>query len=195
MPIHPLTEGEVLQKLSFAGRRLRDMRTLNFGQFAEAPAEEKCQLGEEFFFHLIGAVELTAQFVNVACNLGLAADCVTMSEVIKRLTQAPELKATLSALHASPWRDPMPSDPYSPAGLVYRAYNYRHQVTHRQTNPYVFRVGGLPEVSFELDPRESEVTPSALSLWDEMDAMFSIVSSGCSRAMSLARRGSSAQSP
>jgi hypothetical protein len=195
MPAHPLTEGEVLQKLSFAERRLRDMRTLNSGRFSGAPAAEKHQLGEEFFFHLIGAVDLTAQFVNATCGLGLAADRVTMSAVLSRLTHPPELRATLSALHARPWRDPMPSDPYSPAGLVYRAHNYRHQVTHRQANPYVFRVGDLPEVSFELDPRKSRVTPSALSLWDEMDAMLSIVSSGCSRAMSLARRGSSAQSP
>ena len=69
-----------------------------------------------------------------------------------------------------------PSNPgrSTPAGLVYRAYNYRHQVTHRQANPYVFRVGDLPEVSFELDPRESTVSPSALSLWDEMGAMFSM---------------------
>jgi hypothetical protein len=171
------------------------MRTLNSGRFGEAPAAEKHQLGEEFFFHLIGAVDLTAQFVNAACSLGLAPDHVNMGEVLSRLTRAPELRATLSALHARPLRDPMPADPYSQAGLVYRAYNYRHQVTHRQANPYVFRVGDLPEASFELDPRASKVIPSALSLWDEMDTMLSVFSSGCSRAMSLARCGSSVQSP
>lgn len=181
----------ILQKLEFARRRRSDMQALNSGNFPSAPALEKHQLAQEFFFHLLGAVELTAQFTNEVLRLGIDLDRVTANNVIKKLAGQSAVYSALSDLYANPRKSPMPADPYSPDGLVYRAYNYRHQVTHRGMNPFINRVGSSPEVSFVLDPRENPPRkPSRLSLWVDMDAMYNRLSRGCQEVMRLLEKSS-----
>jgi len=76
-----------------------------------------------------------------------------MGLLIRRIGTNP-IKAKLELLYANPSRAPMPTDPYSDEGYLYRAYNYRHQVTHRRAVPWLFRVGSGPMASFILDPRD-----------------------------------------
>ena len=33
------------------------------------------------------------------------------------------------------------TDPYSGDGLMYRVWNYRHQLTHRRANPFLMKLG------------------------------------------------------
>jgi hypothetical protein len=53
----------------------------------------------------------------------------------------------------NPAKVAMPADPYSDDGYLSRAYNYRHHVTHRRGNPWLFRIGDVPPVSLAIDPR------------------------------------------
>ncbi len=58
----------------------------------------------------------------------------------------------------------MPSEPYSSEGLKYRAYNYRHQVTHRGLNPFIYKDPLNPSVKvcLKIDPRNNLEIPSEL---------------------------------
>lgn len=190
MPRRPISEEEIFQKLGFAERRMMDLLNLNEGNFPGAPAFEKHLLAQEFFFHLLGAVELTAQFVNEACVLGLDPDEVSTGRVLNSLDQQHPVRTALAALYVNPRNDPMPSDPYSPEGMLYRAYNYRHQVTHRRANPFLYRVGSAPPVSFILDPRGPLQVPSERSIQEEMDQMLQLITEGCRRVLILARQPS-----
>lgn len=183
-----MREEEILQKIRFAERRMKDLLSLNEGDLPGAPAFDKHLLAQEFFFHLIGTVELTAQFVNEVCALGLDPDDVSTAPVLRKLDQRHPVRARLVALHANPRTAPMPADPYSPKGLVYRAYNYRHQVTHRRANPFLYRVGSTPPASFILDPRSHPQVPSDRSVQEEMTQMLQLMREGCRDVMALARQ-------
>ncbi len=52
-------------------RRLDDLKMLNNGDLAGAKPEDRQMLVEEFFFHLVGAVEVLAQVINEKRGLGL----------------------------------------------------------------------------------------------------------------------------
>jgi hypothetical protein len=51
------------------------------------------------------------------------------------------LRVALEALYANTRRRPVPSDPYSEEGIIFRIWNYRNQVTHRRRQPFQFNVG------------------------------------------------------
>ena len=186
----PIREEEILQKIDFANRRMADLVSLNGGDFPGAPAFDKHLLAQEFFFHLIGAVELTAQFVNEVSALGLDPDAASTRAVLGKLNLSHPVRGRLAALYANPRKSPMPPDPYCPEGLIYRAYNYRHQVTHRRANPFLYRVGSTPKASFILDPRASPQVPSERSVQDEMAQMLELVREGCQEVVELALQAS-----
>ena len=188
MPRRPISEEEIVLKLGFAKRRMTDLLNLNEDDFPGNPGLERHLLAQEFFFHLLGAIELTAQFVNEVCALGLKLDKVSTGLVLKRLGPQHTVRTAFAALHANPRRDPMPSDPYAPKGMVYRAYNYRHQVTHRRANPFLYRFGSTPPASFILDPRCMSGVPSERSIQEEMSQMLQLVTEGCRRVLTLARQ-------
>ena len=181
----------IIQKLDFARRRLKDMQSLNSGNFTGAPASDKHQLAQEFFFHLLGAVEYTAQFVNYTLELNIDPDSVTVSKVIKHLSNIEafsSVKCALENLYINLRINPtMPSDPYSPDGLKYRAYNYRHQVTHRGFNPFIYQdpLNSQVKVCLKLDPRSDYTLSSELSLFEDLEAMYSHFSRGCHKVHQL----------
>jgi hypothetical protein len=77
-----------------------------------------------------------AQFVNEARNLGLDVEDASVSRVIQALPQGDGFRAALAALYANTKRGRrVPSDLYSDEGVIYRIWNYRHQVTHRRRQP------------------------------------------------------------
>jgi hypothetical protein len=177
VPSRPVSEEEILQKLDFAERRMIDLLNLS----DDASGFEWHMLAEEFFFHLLGAIEITAQFVNEVCALKLDPDDVTTNLVLRKLNQYPLVRAALATLYVNPRKGkaPMPSDPYSPEGMLYRAYNYRHQVTHRRGIPFLYRAGSTPRASFILDPRALQPMPSERSLQEEMSQMLQLIRRGC----------------
>ena len=67
----PLKPEDVRERLSFAEKRLKELFALNGGNLAGADGSERQQLLQEFFFHLVGATEVLAQFVNEVRSLGI----------------------------------------------------------------------------------------------------------------------------
>ena len=175
----PLKHDDVLEKLEFARRRLKDLLELNRGNLPGADSSERQQLLQEFFFHLIGVVDLSAQLLNEKRGLGLKSDKLTIGDVFQALTENDAARAILKTLHAQPRTASMPDNPYSEDAYVYRAYNYRHQVTHRRRNPFLFRVGSQPAASFYLDPRADSQTPSSEAAQDEMKRMLDVFERRC----------------
>jgi hypothetical protein len=136
-----LTPEDVWERLDFARRRKDELLALNGGDLPGADPHDRQQLVQEFFFHLVGAIEVLVQLVNEARDLALDVEAVSVPKVCWRLSEADVLRAPLAALYANTRRDPMPGDPYSTEGLVYRIWNYRHQVTHRRRQPFLFKIG------------------------------------------------------
>ena len=73
----------VNNSISFAYRRLEDLK--NLGDLSGADWEERQILIQEFFFHLVGAIEILAQAINKQENLGLDPSEVSVGSVINRL--------------------------------------------------------------------------------------------------------------
>lgn len=142
-----LTAEDVRERLSFARRRKEELIGLNGGDLPGADPHFRQQLVQEFFFHLVGAIEVLAQLVNEARNLGLGVEDASSKEVIKRLLQADVLRAPFALLYANT-RERAPSNPYSDEGLIYRIWNYRHQVTHRRRQPFQFNIGISTAIDF-----------------------------------------------
>jgi hypothetical protein len=137
-----LTAEEVRERLGSARRRKAELIALNGGDLPGADPHYRQQLVQELFFHLVGAIEVLAQLVNEARNLGLDVEDASARPVIQALPQGDGLRAALEALHADTRRrKPVPSDLYSDDGVIYRIWNYRHQVTHRGRQPFQFNVG------------------------------------------------------
>ena len=94
-----MNAGAVKDSLSFAHRRLCELKTLNNGDLAGAKPEDRQILIEEFFFHLVGAVEILAQMINNQRTLGLDPERVTVRTVSCRLAAADQIKSLLSQLY------------------------------------------------------------------------------------------------
>lgn len=139
---HPaLTAEEVRERLGSARRRKEELLALNGGDLPGADPLYRQQLVQEFFFHLVGAIDVLAQLVNEARNLGLDVEDASVSRVIQKLPQGDGLRAALAALYANTRRGrSVPIDLYSDEGIIYRIWNYRHQVTHRRRQPFQFNV-------------------------------------------------------
>jgi hypothetical protein len=137
-----LTADDVRERLGFARRRKEELIALNGGDLLGADPHYRQQLVQEFFFHLVGSIDLLAQFVNEACSLGLDIEDASTARVIQALPQGDGLQAALATLYANTRRGrPVPSDLYSDDGVIYRIWNYRNQVTHRRRQPFQLNVG------------------------------------------------------
>jgi hypothetical protein len=214
---HPgLTPDEVRERLGFAHRRKEELAALNGGDLAGADPHMRQQLVQEFFFHLVGAIEVLAQLVNEVRNLGLPVEDASAARVIDALPQGDSVRAALAGLYMNtrPGK-PQPSNPYSDDGLMYRIWNYRHQVTHRRRQPFQLNVAigtsidfgpgvkgrlgelrskpdpdagaTLPSAHFILDPRQAPGvrTASIRSVADELEDMLGLVSARCETVLAL----------
>ncbi len=165
----------VTQRIDFAERRLQELLALNGGNLRTADELARQQLVQEFFFHLVGSIEMLAASVNDSRKLGISEDIITAKEVIQKLPSGDPVKAKLSALYARTRKEALPANPYDDAGYVFRLYNYRNQVSHRGRNPWTFNVGGGPPITLQLDPRQPGIGGSKLSVQDDLQRMLSIV--------------------
>ncbi|MBA2713379.1 MAG: hypothetical protein H0U55_07485 [Rubrobacteraceae bacterium] len=170
---------EIQLKFAYARERMTELISLEYLPITEAAGARKHQLMEEFLFHLLGGVEWTAQLLNELLGAGLDRDEVSLSRLLRHLGASHPLTNRLRSLYAQPRTQPMPADPYSDEALVYRAYNYRHQVTHRRANPFLYRIGSDPPVSLLVDPRDPAKGPSERPLGQEVDRMLVLFENGC----------------
>lgn len=186
----PVSREIVLSRLNFAARRLHDLLAL--GDLLEADASERDQLTQEFYFHLVSATDALAQLVNSVRGLGIALEDVSVHRVSDALRTSDPIKLKLGALHMRVKGEPVPSDPYSDEGYVFRLLNYRHQVSHRGRNPFYFRIGSEPTASLLLDPRipaqelvGTERNPSMMSAPEELSYMFNLIERRCDEILEL----------
>jgi hypothetical protein len=176
--------------LLFAHRRLDELKTLNNGNLAGAKTEDRQILIQEFFFHLVGAIEILAQVINKRRTLGLDPERVTIRTVSCRLVTADPIKSLLSQLYPitrssdQRWL-PLPHDPYSEEGSHFRIVVYRHWVNHCGENLLHFRSGPEPNVSLILDPRNPSAGTSNLAATDELETFWSLVNSKCRRIIGV----------
>jgi hypothetical protein len=180
MVLTPLASDDVTERLQFARVRRDQLLTLNGGDLQHADPHERQQLIQEFFFHLLGAVDVLAQLVNDRHGLGFDSEDVTIGYLQSRLSGDP-LESDIQTLYARIRHMPLPTDPYSDEGYTFRAYNYRHQVTHRRRFPLLFRLGSTPPASFILDPRQEPgqgPNHSVLPYDEELDRMLTIFGQG-----------------
>lgn len=171
--VAPVDKSLARDRLTSARQRLSEFLALG-DRIAQLP-QERQQLIQEFFFHTVGAIEMVSQLVSQGRSLGISPEKINPFTVAKALAAGDPMKAVLVRLCANPGKDPIPSDPYSKAGYVWRLWNYRHQVSHRGRNPFLFRVGSVPLASLRLDPRDPSVGESVKSVQDELQAMLDMV--------------------
>ena len=157
------------------------------------PAEDRHRLAQEFFFHLGGAIEFMAQLAAERRSLG-DPDKVTMkksAELLAKKSPSDPLEKPLCDLYINLGKVKFPSDPYAGDGLLWRIYNYRHQVTHRGANPFRIEVGKAPVPSIHfrlnpldyLDPRHPDRGVSKRTIADDMASMLDLVRTRITAAM------------
>ena len=151
---------------------------------------ERQQITQEFFFHLVGAVELVAQLVNTEKGLGIDVEQVSVPAVCKTLGASDPISVALGRLYVNPRGKPMPADPYGDEGTIFRIYNHRGQVTHRRRNPTTFTLtlgaGDNKAVPhFTLDPRDVHSGASTRTIREDVEAMYAYVHEGCEAVLAL----------
>ena len=163
-------------RLLFAERRLNDLRALNEGDLAGAQPDERQQPIQEFFFHLVGAIDFLAQRINVARELGLDAEAVNVQKVCAKLGEADPVGQLLKTLHPRTQGRKLPADPYSEEGSHFRILVLRNYVSHHRNSPFFFRQGSSPRSSLELDPRCGSLGGSKRAALCELQLFHDLVS-------------------
>lgn len=181
----------VYQKLRFAQTRLTDLDALIADNRLAADPDARHQLTQEFFFHVIGATEYLAQFVNERCSLRFRSEDVSVYKVAKGLEKrepSNPLLDPLKGLSADTRNSVLPADPYSEEGLIYRTINYRNEVVHRNTNPFHFELHAGPKVAFFwLDPRDKDRGQSTHPVNEDVLSMFSVIDQRCRKVLEILR--------
>jgi hypothetical protein len=184
----PLTENEVRARLASAHSRLSELLDLNGGNLPGADAEQRLQLIQEFFFHLVGSIDVLSQLVNEQREDSkgrkghISPEHVKVRDVANILSAADPIKPILASLYTNPSNGPMPADPYGEEGYIYRIYNYRHQVTHRHRNPLLFRMPAR-DTALLLDPRYPSHGGSAKLAQEELQHMLELVRERCEQIL------------
>jgi len=169
-------------RLFFAKRRLEDLNRLeqsHGGELGTASPRDRQQLAQEFFFHLVGAVEFLAQVVNRSKDLKIPIECVAPREVCKKLGCNDPIGELLNKLHPATRNKPLPQDPYSEEGCHFRILVMRHRVCHHNHNPFHFRVGSMLLTSLSVDPRNRSLGTSKKSALDELHHFWELVNGKC----------------
>lgn len=134
----------VKNKLEFANLRFEELKYLNNGYLAGADGKKRKQLIEEFFFHLVGAIDFLAQTINILQNLSIDIEDVKVTKVVekldKKLGKNNQVSNLLNELHPKTYKQPLPSNPYSEQGCLFRIFLYRNTVTHQKDYPFGIKV-------------------------------------------------------
>jgi hypothetical protein len=181
MTIDPV---EVDAKLAFAEQRMDELLALNGGDIPGAQADDRDRQIAEFFFHLVSATEVLAQYVNEHEGLGLAVHQVSVRGVSEALGASSPAGTTLGSLYVNIGRTPFPADPYTDDALVYRMILYRNHMTHHRRAPVEFTMPART-AHLHVDPVEPSRGPSRDTLDVELPRMLALVRTRCTRVLSL----------
>jgi hypothetical protein len=169
------TTTDVQARLDSARLKLDGIRELlNRGGFG-SPLQERERLIQEFFFHLVGAVNVLAQLVNEQRQLKIHDEDVNAPKVSKKLSGDP-LGPLLRSLYVYTNKQRFPTSGEPDAQLLFRVYNYRHQVEHRGRNYVDFNMKGR---FLRLDPRDPDSGTSQIPIDEDMQAMLDLVEGRC----------------
>ena len=175
---------KVMERLSFARRRLSDLKELGDAGLM-SNADDRQQLLQEFLFHLVGSVQFLAQEVNRSRGLNIPAEDVLPWKVGKRLKGDKLIKDLLGQLHPETRNKPLPSDPYSPKGMHFRTILMRNYVCHVGMERFLFRIGTSPPVSLYFDYRDPNRGHSNKHALSELEEFHSLVETKCKRVLEL----------
>jgi hypothetical protein len=179
----------IYQKLEFARTRLEDFEKLIAKNKLGSDPSARHQLTQEFFFHLLGSTEYLAQLVNESRGFGIDADKVAIYKIVKELENRDPSDSViphLKCLSVNTKQKPLPEDPYSDEGLIYRIINYRNEVVHRNTNPFHFKMSAGPKVAFFwLDPRDHSLGQSKHAVNSDLSNMYSLVDQKCRNTLKI----------
>jgi len=170
--------------LLFAQKRLDELKRLNNGNLAGAKPKDRQILIQEFFCHLVSAIEILWQVINKSKKLGIPDSQVCSEKVLKKLGRTDPIRPLIASLYPKTrshreWK-PLPSNPYSEEGSHFRILVFRHWVSHNGENPFAMRWGGdEPPISLFLDPRNQTLGPSKLPAIEELEAFWSLVNRKC----------------
>ena len=90
----------------------------------------------------------------------------------------------LESLNVRPANSDIPKDHYSEEGLIYRLYNYRHHVVHRNINPFHFKLSKGPKVAyFWLDPGDHDLGKCKFSFDADLQNMYKLVEKKCKEVL------------
>jgi len=181
-----MVKESVISKLQFASRRLNDLKGLTANNRLSSDSDRRQQIVQEFFFHAVGATEYLAQLINEHRSLGIPPEEVRVHFVAKILNSSDSLRSPLNALSKDTRNKPLPQDPYSDEGLIYRIINYRNEVVHRNTNPFHFVLSEGPKVAyFWLDPRDHSIGKSKDKVDVDLTNMFKVINKRCHQLLKL----------
>lgn len=173
-------------RLYFADKRLNELKQLNNGDIAGANGREIQQLIQEFFFHLVGAIDFLLQVVNQSRNLSIPEEKVDIKTVCEKLSTTDPIKPLLSQIHPYTRGKKLHGALYSDDNSHFRIMILRHRVCHHGDNPFHFRLGGsLPCASLFIDPRDPSLGGSEKHVFDELDIFFSLISEKTEKVLQL----------
>jgi hypothetical protein len=180
---------EIKEKINFAKKRYDDLCLLNDGDLPGANPSERQMLAQEFFVHLVGSIDYLFQRINEVEDLGLDKDDVTIFKILRKLDNKKPLYKELSSLYCNPKKEPnlINDGGYSfcnsEKGLIYRLWNYRHQVVHRGRQAFYITmpVGSTTSVkrgaNLVLDPRSKPPVGSNRTVQTDLMEMLNLVNS------------------
>ena len=175
----------VRNRLLFAKRRLDELVKLG-GDFGPIPEIERQQPIQEFFFHLVGAIEFLAQTINDDRKLNVDEEQVTPRRVCGKLPSGDPVRTILSQLYPQTRQQPLPANPYSEEGSLFRIILLRNRVCHHGRNPFHFRRGSDPPCSLFLDPRDrQEKEGSSKPAIEELALFWQLVNDKCEQILSI----------
>lgn len=173
-------------RIKFAQKRYNELRVLNNGRIETVAVEERQQLIQEFFFHLVGSIDFLLQVVNQEGNLGIQEKDVRIKTVCGKLKDTDPIKSLLSEIHPVTTGKQITGDPYSEKNCYFRIMLFRNRVCHHGDNPFHFRIGGdLPSASLWIDPRDPSLGGSQKHVFEELDIFLGLVNSKCEQILQV----------
>ncbi len=177
---------EVDAKLSFGRLRMQELLALNGGDVAGADPDDRDRLTAEFFFHIVSATEVLAQYINEVKTLSIPSHHVSVTSASNALGATSPAGGALGKLYAH-GSTPFPADPYTDEALVQRALIYRNHVTHHRRAPFQFDAdqAGHHAARLHLDPDDPSKGGSRDTLDVKLPRILDVISKGCADVLGL----------
>ncbi len=180
---------QIKDRLSFAKRRLKELVKINkkYEDLSRTKDIYKQQLIQEFFFHLVGAIEFLAQLVNTSKNLGIDIEDVNVVRVCNRLSNGDQIRVLLEKLHPKTRGRDLAQDPYSEEGSHFRIILMRNIVCHHAPAGFsiLVIVPGPPKTRLYIDPRYPNKGGSEKLVIDELNEFWDLVYDKCQKVLKL----------